>query len=181
MEDTNRHPLSDHDEFLAAITVQVVPRCVRDHADVLQVGTDLDRLVLEVTPPIVQEDVASWRLRITSGYDVASDEQVGPAVSIVIEEYGRHILAPLVCFQRRLSNGYEPPVALLQIDPARLAVSSPREHIDETVSIHIRLNERRAHKGLRVVHEGLPTKVVDLSGHPVLERDGRGHFLENGR
>src|SRR6266480_4389658 len=82
MEDTNRHPLSDHDEFLAAITVQVVPRCVRDHADVLQVGTDLDRLVLEVTPPIVQEDVASWRLRITSGYDVASDEQVGPAVSI---------------------------------------------------------------------------------------------------
>jgi hypothetical protein len=31
-----------------------------------------------------------------------------------------------------------------------------------------------------MVHEGLPAKVVDLSGHPVLELDGRGHLREDG-
>src|SRR6266540_1344566 len=107
--------------------------------------------------------------------------QVEEAVSVVIKKYGLQILAAPVRFQRGLSNGYEPPVPLLQKEPSRLVVPSPREHIDETVSIHIRLDERRAQEGPGMVHEGLPSKVVDLSGHLVLELDGRGHLLEDGR
>src|SRR6266545_4822916 len=58
--------------------------------------------------------------------------QVEEAVSVVIKKYGLQILAAPVRFQRGLSNGYEPPVPLLQKEPSRLVVPSPREHIDET-------------------------------------------------
>ena len=84
VENGDRHPLADDDEIGPAITVDVLPECVRHHADVREAGRCLVGDVGEVPATIVLEQHALRIESITPGNAASTDEQIDCTIAVKI-------------------------------------------------------------------------------------------------